>query len=540
MFFVPFVAKNYRSARYSLTQTRMARKTEQLTVGRRRLTVTNLDKLLYPGTKFTKADVIDYYIKISKYLLPHLKDRPVTLKRFPDGVFGEAFYEKDAPAYTPAWVKTVPVPRRETTGPDICYIVIDDLPTLVWAASIAALEIHPFLHRAPRLDRPDAIVFDCDPGEGAGILDSARVALMLRDVLKELVLDSCVKVSGSKGVQVYVPLNSPVSYDETQPFARGIAQLLAQQDPKLIVWQMPKHLRTKKVFIDWNQNTDFKTTVSVYSLRAKTYRPYVSAPITWDELSDAVKNKDADALFFTPDETIERAKEMGDLFKPVLKKVQRLPAEVRRYFEQERSQRSKRSDEALEEYAAKRDFRKTAEPKPGVPRRSAQGSRRRFVIQKHAASHLHYDFRLEMHGVLKSWSVPKGIPFTQDERRLAMPTEDHPIDYLDFEGIIPKGQYGGGTVMVWDIGTYELIDGNYYKGFLRFFLNGTKLKGEWTLQRFTDGKDERDNRDKWRLIKSGKNTRAVSKKRDDESALTKRTMTQIATAADAVWQSNRQ
>ena len=516
----------------------MPRKTEQLTVGRRRITVSNLDKLLYPGTKFTKADVIDYYIKISKYLLPHLKDRPVTLKRFPDGVFGESFYEKDAPAYTPAWVKTVPVPRRETPGSDIRYILINDLPTLVWVASIAALEIHPFLHRASRLDRPSAIVFDCDPGEGAGILDSARVALMLRDVLKELGLDSCVKVSGSKGVQVYVPLNSAVTYDETQPFARGIAQLLAQQEPNLIVWQMPKRLRTKKVFIDWSQNTDFKTTVSVYSLRAKTYRPYVSAPITWDELSDAIKNKDADALFFTPDETIERTKEMGDLFKPVLKRVQRLPAEVRRHFEQERLHRSKRN-EALEEYAAKRDFRKTTEPKPGVPRRSAQGSRRRFVIQKHAASHLHYDFRLEMHGVLKSWSVPKGIPFKQDERRLAMPTEDHPIDYLDFEGIIPKGQYGGGTVMVWDIGTYELIDGNYYKGFLRFFLNGTKLKGEWTLKRFTDGKDERDNRDKWHLIKTSKNTRSVSKKRDDESALTKRTMTQIAMAADAVWQSNR-
>jgi len=218
--------------------------------------------------------------------------------------------------------------------------------------------------------------------------------------------------------------------------------------------------------------------------------------------------------------------------------VQKLPAEVRRYFEHERLQRSKRS-EALQTYAAKRDFGKTEEPKPSVPRRSAQGSRRRFVVQKHAASNLHYDFRLEMHSVLKSWSVPKGIPFKEDERRLAMPTEDHPIDYLDFEGIIPKGQYGGGTVMVWDIGTYELIEGNYYKGFLRFHLNGTKVKGEWTLNRLTNGKDERDSRDKWYLIKTSKNTRAVSKKRDDESALTKRTMTQIAAAADAVWQSNR-
>jgi bifunctional non-homologous end joining protein LigD len=243
-------------------------------------------------------------------------------------------------------------------------------------------------------------------------------------------------------------------------------------------------------------------------------------------------------LFFTPAEAIERVKKLGDLFKPVLTKVQKFPAHLRHYFEQQRVERARRTD-ALKTYAAKRDFRKTAEPKPAVPRRSGQGSRRRFVVQKHAASHLHYDFRLEMHEVLKSWSVPKGPPFKKDERRLAMPTEDHPIDYLDFEGIIPKGQYGGGTVMVWDIGTYELMEGNYYKGFLRFYLNGDKLKGEWTLKRFAAAKDESDPRDKWHLIKTDHNTRVISKARDDQSALTKRTMREIATAADAIWQSNR-
>ena len=516
----------------------MARKTEHLTIGRKRIEVSNLDRVFYPGTKFTKADLIDYYIRVAKYILPHLKDRPVTLKRFPDGVFGEPFYEKDAPAFTPSWVKTTAVPRRETLGSDIRYILINDLPTLVWAANLASIELHPFLHRAPRLDRPTTIVFDCDPGEGANILTAAEVALMLREILQQLGFDSYAKVSGSKGVQVYVPLNSPVTYEQTQPFAQGIARLLAQLDPKLIVWQMPKRLRTKKVFIDWSQNSDYKTTVSVYSVRAKTYQPYVSLPVHWDELSDALTKKDPEALFFTPVEAIQRVKKLGDLFKPVLTQVQKFPAELRRYFEQERVQRAKRI-EILKPYAAKRDFQKTAEPKPAVPRRSGQGSRRRFVIQKHAASHLHYDFRLEMQDVLKSWSIPKGPPFKKDERRLAMPTEDHPIDYLDFEGIIPKGQYGGGTVMVWDIGTYELIEGNYYKGFLRFYLNGSKLKGEWTLERFAAAKDESDQRDKWRLIKTGHNTRVISKARDDQSALTKRTMKQIATAADAVWQSNR-
>src|SRR5215208_2324024 len=257
----------------------MARKKEHVAIGGRRIEVSNLDKVLYPGSKFTKANVIDYYIKISKYLLPHLKNRPITLLRFPDGVFGESFYEKDAPAFTPAWVKTVPVPRRETHGPDIQYILINDLPTLVWVANLAALELHPFLHTAAQLNRPTSVVFDCDPGEGANILDSARVALMLREVLQGLGFDSYVKVSGSKGLQVYVPLNSAVTYEETQPFAEGIARLLAQQEPKLIVAEMPKRLRTKKVFIDWSQNTEYKTTVSVYSLRAKSYRPYVSLPV---------------------------------------------------------------------------------------------------------------------------------------------------------------------------------------------------------------------------------------------------------------------
>jgi len=305
------------------------------------------------------------------------------------------------------------------------------------------------------------------------------------------------------------------------------------------VWQMAKRLRTKKVFIDWSQNTEYKTTVSVYSLRAKTYRPYVSLPVTWDELSDALKQKDTEALFFTPEEALERVKTRGDLFKRVLTQKQKFSGELRQYFEHQRVQKSKRSSASLKQYEAKRDFEKTAEPKPLAARRSAQGSRRRFVIQKHAASHLHYDFRLEMHDVLKSWSVPKGPPFKKDERRLAMPTEDHPIEYLDFEGIIPKGQYGGGTVMVWGLGTYEVIEGNYYKGFLRFHLNGAKLKGEWTMTRFAVSKDQSDNRDKWHLIKTGHNTRVISKARDDQSVITKRTMAQIASAGDAVWQSNR-
>jgi len=289
---------------------------------------------------------------------------------------------------------------------------------------------------------------------------------------------------------------------------------------------MPKRLRTKKVFIDWSQNSDYKTTVSVYSLRAKTYRPYVSLPVHWDELSNALKKKDADALLFTPVEAIERVRKLGDLFKPVLSKVQKFPAELRRYFERQRVHPAQRSD-ALETYAAKRDFRKTAEPKPAMPRRSDQGSRRRFVIQKHDATRLHYDLRLEMAGAYKSWAVPKGLPFSKGEKRLAVQVEDHPLAYGGFEGTIPHGQYGGGTVMLWDRGTYTPLTNAPAKdlksGKLHFTLKGEKLNGEWYLVRLREG-------DQWLVIKGGEDMKPLSSKRDDSSVLSGRSMKQLAKA----------
>ncbi|HEY2681272.1 MAG TPA: ATP-dependent DNA ligase, partial [Candidatus Udaeobacter sp.] len=190
-----------------------------------KITVSHGEKILYPGGKFTKADVVDYYRRVAPFLLPHFRNRPVTLKRYPDGVFGDAFYEKDAPGFTPGWVKTFPVPRHEG-GPDINYILINDRRTLTWAASIAALELHPFLHCVPHIERPTHIVFDLDPGENANVLNCAEVSFLLRHVLTRLRLKCFAKVSGSKGIQVYVPLNTVVTYDQTQSFARATAELL--------------------------------------------------------------------------------------------------------------------------------------------------------------------------------------------------------------------------------------------------------------------------------------------------------------------------
>jgi bifunctional non-homologous end joining protein LigD len=503
------------------------KKSEQLRIGRRKIEVSNLDKVLYPASRFTKGQVIDYYIRVSKFMLPHLRDRPVTLKRFPNGVSGGFFYEKDAPKFTPDWVRTTPVPRRTGGRGDIHYIVIDDLATLVWLANLANLEIHPFLHRAPHSNRPTSIVFDLDPGEGTNILDCIRVAFHVRDLLDELQLKCFPKVSGSKGLQVYVPLNTAgATYEVTRPFAKAVAELMQERYPDLVVAKMTKTIRAGKVFIDWSQNSDFKTTVGAYSLRAKSAQPFVSMPVDWNELEDALQAKDAGRLYFNPDAAIQRLEKTGDLFKPVLSLRQKLPKAVLA---------ASPTPESLGEYRRKRDFTKTREPAPVPVRRSRQGSGRRFVIQKHAASHLHYDFRLELHDTLKSWAVPKGPPYKASEKRLAMPTEDHPIEYLDFEGIIPKGQYGGGTVMVWDIGTYELMEGDYYKGYLHFYLSGRKLKGEWQLIR---GGRQGD-RQMWFLGKITSSMRPLSKKKDDQSALSGRTMEEIRAAGDAVWKTNR-
>lgn len=297
---------------------------QQLEIQGRTVAISNAGKVLYPETGFTKAHVIDYYVRASDYLLPHLKNRPVTMKRYPDGVRGGHFYEKDAPRYTPDWVRTFPVPRR-AGGTDIRYILINDLPSLVWCANLANLEIHPFLHRVPRIDTPDAVVFDLDPGEGMGVLDCARVAFLLKDVLERLGLRSFPKVSGSKGMQIYVPLNRRERYDATGPFARGLAKMLSSEHPDLVVAEMAKALRKRKVFIDWSQNSDFKTTVGVYSLRAKQAQPYVSMPVTWEELRHAAGKGGEASLYFTPGAAIERLEKTGDLFAEVLTLKQKLP-----------------------------------------------------------------------------------------------------------------------------------------------------------------------------------------------------------------------
>ena len=503
--------------------------------GGKELTISNPDKVMYSDNRFTKSQVIEFYASIAPYVLPHIKERPITMKRFPNGVGGTHFYEKDAPSFTPSWIKKFAIPRTGETSM-IRYILLNDLPSLVWSANMANLEIHPFLAKAPQIERPTMLVFDLDPGEGADIFSACEAAFHVKDVLDRLNLKSFVKVSGSKGIHLHVPLNTNVTYEVTQPFAKSIAQLLAREHPNLIVSEMPKTKRRGKVLVDWSQNAEYKSTVAVYSLRAKANRPFVAMPVSWNDLTEAIKKGDAAQLFIEPDLALRRLKKIGDLFAPVLKLKQTLPEPFLELMSKEPEAHHQRRTKALDAYRRKRDFTKTPEPGPALPKSSRQGSRKLFVIQKHAARRLHYDFRLEMSGTLKSWAMPKGPPYELNERRLAVAVEDHPMDYARFEGIIPRGEYGGGTVMVWDIGTYELIDGNYWQGKLHILLSGKKLKGEWVLVKDA-GRDGKDN--VWYCIKAGASVAPPSIDEEDSSALSRRSMEEIAGAADAVWHSNR-
>jgi bifunctional non-homologous end joining protein LigD len=292
-------------------------------VGGRRLKLTNLEKILYPATGFTKGQVIDYYARIAPVLVPHLAGKPLTLKRYPSGVDQEFFFEKNATKHRPDWVKTAPI-WSEGNQREINYILANDLATIVWLANLAAIELHPSLSLAQDIECPRTMVFDLDPGPPANIVQCCRVGLWLRAIFEHFKLESFPKTSGSKGLQIYVPLKTKTSYDETKPFAHALARLLENEHRDLVVSDMKKAIRTGKVLVDWSQNDEHKTTISVYSLRARE-RPTVSTPLTWDEVERALKKKDPSLLVFEAQQVLQRVEKMGDLFAPLLKLKQKLP-----------------------------------------------------------------------------------------------------------------------------------------------------------------------------------------------------------------------
>jgi len=299
----------------------VSRKTVE--IAGRRLSLSNLEKDLYPSYGFTKAHILEYYRRIAKFILPHLKDRALTLKRYPEGVEKDFFFEKRCPSHHPEWVKTAEVSPDEGGPMEVC--LVNDLETLMWVENLASLELHVPLARADSPETPDSMVFDLDPGDGANILDCARVALILRDLLTHVRLASYVKTSGKKGLHVYVPLNcKETTFEDTKRFSKAVAEIMQKNYPNLVTAKMAKEYRKAKVFINWSQNDSSKTMICVYSLRARE-KPIVSFPLAWKELENLSKQGDPEKLQIMHSEAVGRAEKQGDLFQEVLVKKQKLP-----------------------------------------------------------------------------------------------------------------------------------------------------------------------------------------------------------------------
>jgi bifunctional non-homologous end joining protein LigD len=430
--------------------------------------LTNADKVLYPATGTTKADVFDYYTRIAEVMVPHIAGRPATRKRWPNGVEQTSFFEKQLASSAPDWLPRASVTHRSGTT---TYPIINSADGLAWIAQQAALEVHvPQWRFVAEWTRSKAeelkpgpatrLVFDLDPGPGVTMAQLCEVAHAVRDLISDIGLTTYPLTSGSKGVHLYTPLEEPVSSRGATVLAKRVALQLEKTMPKLVTSAMTKSLRAGKVFLDWSQNNGSKTTIAPYSLRGRE-QPTVAAPRTWEELEDPAVRQ----LHY--DEVLARVARDGDLLEQLDAVDDRAPIPDR-----------------LTKYRSMRDASKTPEPVPSTkPAKPATGQGSTFVIQEHHARRLHYDFRLERDGVLVSWAVPKNLPETTSVNHLAVHTEDHPLEYGTFEGSIPKGEYGAGKVIIWDSGTYEAekFNDSAEKGEVIVNLHGSRISGRYAL-----------------------------------------------------------
>ncbi|MEW9871272.1 ATP-dependent DNA ligase [Arthrobacter sp. HS15c] len=417
----------------------MAGAKERVRVAGRELTLTNLDKIIYPETGTTKADVLAYYAAVAHVLIPAAARRPATRKRWVNGVGtaenpGEVFFQKNLEDSAPGWLPRAAITHKDRT---IYYPMVNDPATLTWFGQINSLEIHVPQWQVDSHGKqlnPDRLVLDLDPGDGAGLEECVEVAFLARAILQDVGLDPVPVTSGSKGIHLYAGLDGTQTSDQISDFAHELARALEADHPDLAVSDMKKTLRKGKVLVDWSQNSAAKTTIVPYSLRGR-HAPTVAAPRTWRELSSPnLQHLDYNAV-------MRRVKAGKDPFAAVATSSGN-PGETKH---------DGGTHPRLEKYRSMRDPDATPEPFTG-----AEGNGDTFVIQEHHASRLHFDFRLEHDGVLVSWALPKGVPDSGGKNHLAVQTEDHPLDYATFEGTIPKGQYGAGEVTIWDHGTYEL------------------------------------------------------------------------------------
>ncbi|MFI8696488.1 ATP-dependent DNA ligase [Dietzia maris] len=492
---------------------------ESVEVDGRTIRFTHADKVLYEATGTTKADVLEYYLAVAPLLLTYAGRRPVTRKRWPDGTDDKSFFEKNLPSHAPDWVPRVAIEHSSRT---VRYPVLDSPATLAWFAQQAALELHvpQWTLENDEPGRTRRIVIDLDPGEDVDLDTTAKVALRVRDLLSEAGLDSFPVTSGSKGIHLYARLDKAVTAASASKVAKQIAQSLAKQTPDLVTATMKRSIRDGKVFVDWSQNSGAKTTVAPYSLRGRA-EPWVAAPRSWEELGDG------GLAHLHWDEVLGRLDSDGDLLdglEGTAKKGGSAKEEASSSGSTSRAKKSsggKKSSSSsadedpepadtsstdvegcdaeptsgdavvtsLEEYRRKRDRRKTPEPFEGeVETDRSGGDGPIFVIQEHHARRLHYDLRLEHHGVLASWAVPKNLPTEPKDRRLAVNTEDHPLGYETFEGTIPKGEYGAGHMTVWDRGTYECE--KWREDEIIVWLDGDKVSGRYVLVRTSAEKNQ--------------------------------------------------
>jgi bifunctional non-homologous end joining protein LigD len=423
---------------------------QHVTVDQHRIRLTNLDKVMYPETGTTKAEVLDYYARVAHVLIPHAEYRPATRKRWVNGVGtvdkpGQVFFEKNLGDGTPEWVA-----RREIehSSGEKAYPLINDRATLVWLAQLGALELHVPQWRFGRTGvrkNPDRMVLDLDPGEGAGLQECAEVARHARRILTGMGLDPMPVTSGSKGIHLYAALDGKLTSDEVSAVAKELARALEADHPDLVVSDMKKALRGGKVLVDWSQNNGNKTTIVPYSLRGRAH-PMAAAPRTWEELDSP------DLAHLTYQEVLARVESGPDPLAGLSRGHLSSLEPTREHMATFES--TPEAVDRLAKYRSMRDASKTPEPVPEAA--SMPGSGNSFVIQEHHASRLHWDFRLEHDGVLVSWALPRGVPTDPKQNHLAVQTEDHPLEYGTFEGTIPKDEYGGGEVTIWDAGTYEL------------------------------------------------------------------------------------
>jgi bifunctional non-homologous end joining protein LigD len=444
----------------------MAKKSQWAEVGKRKVELSNLDKVLFPEDGVVKAEIIEYYLKIAPTLLNHIKGRALTLIRFPDGIHGEMFYQKNRPEWAPPWLEFEKLGKEEKKD----YIIATEPASLVWLANLASLELHQLHSRKPNFDNPDYMVFDLDPPEGYDFKKIVPIAFQLKEDIETLGYTAFVKTTGGKGIHICCPLEPKVDFHSVFEAAQLIAQPFVDRNSKETTLHIKKDARKGRVLIDIYRIRSGQSIVSPYSLRGRVGAP-VSMPLTWDEL-ETLKSP----LEHNIKSALDKVLRDGDAWEGIDAYAVELHTHRRKPIVKELPVNKKRKTPAqLESYEKKRDFKKTPEPDARV----IEGGGNNFVVHRHHATNLHYDLRLEKDGVLKSWAVPKGLPPHPGVKRLAVQTEDHPMKYLTFDGTIPKGQYGGGEMWIYALGKYQITkdkkDGFYFR------LSSKEVSGEYRI-----------------------------------------------------------